>query len=130
MGESNLAKVLITMVTAVCCGSIGDIFLKIGMEKIGPVSFGSLKAILHTGIAIFKSPMIIIGIICLAGFFFLWLALLSWADLSFVLPLTALSYIATPFLCRIFLNEIITPLRWTGIVVIFIGVIMVTRSGT
>lgn len=117
------------MAIAVLCGSIGDIFLKIGMEKIGPVSFGSLKGLLHTGIAVFKSPTIIIGITCLAGFFFLWLTLLSWADLSFVLPLTAMSYIATPLLCKFFLNEIVTPLRWTGIIVIFIGVIMVTRSG-
>ena len=129
MGESNIAKVLITMSIAVLCGSIGDIFLKIGMEKIGPVSFGSLKGLLYIGIATFKSPTIILGIACLAAFFFLWLTLLSWADLSFVLPLTAMSYIVTPILCRIFLNEIITPLRWTGIVVIFIGVIMVTRSG-
>jgi drug/metabolite transporter (DMT)-like permease len=121
--------VITAMIIAVVCGSVGDIFLKIGMEKVGPVSFRSLKALVLTGIAIFKEPTIIIGIICLAGFFFLWLTLLSWADLSFVLPLTALSYITAPFLAGIFLNEIITPLRWMGIVIICIGVIMVTWSG-
>jgi drug/metabolite transporter (DMT)-like permease len=129
MGESNLVKVLIAMAVAVLCGSVGDIFLKIGMEKIGPVSFRGVKELFYTGVAIFKSPTIIIGIACLAGFFFLWLTLLSWADLSFVLPLTAMSYVATPILCLIFLDEIITPLRWTGIVIICIGVLIVTRSG-
>ena len=129
MTESNIIKVVVVMTIAVLCGSIGDIFLKIGMEKIGPVTYKSLHGLLQTGIAVFKTPQIILGIVFLAGFFFLWLTLLSWADLSLVLPLTALSYIATPILCNIFLNETVSTLRWTGIIVICVGVVMVTRSG-
>ncbi len=54
------------------------------------------------GLRVFTNPSIIIGIIFLAGFFFLWLAILSWCDLSFVLPLTALSYVLTAIFIHLF----------------------------
>jgi len=62
----------------------------------------------------------------------LWLlsrmALLSWADLSYVLPVTSLGYVATSILSRIFLGEQITPLRWAGTLLIVAGMVMVGRG--
>ncbi len=81
------------------------------------------------GLRIFSNPSIIIGIIFLTGFFFLWLAVLSWCELSFVLPLTALSYVLTAVLSIYFLDETISPLRWAGTILICIGVALVTKSG-
>jgi len=50
---------------------------------------------------------------------------LSWADLSFVLPVTSLGYAASAFLGRFFLNEQIAPQRWGGILLIVAGTILV-----
>jgi uncharacterized membrane protein len=56
------------------------------------------------------------------------MALLSWADLSYVMPVTALSYVVTAFAARLLLNEYISLERWIGIVLITAGVTLVGRT--
>ena len=60
------------------------------------------------------------------------MALLSWADLSFVLPLTSLGYVLAAVLGRVFLNEAVTPGHWLGTLLIFAGTLLVgsTQSKT
>jgi drug/metabolite transporter (DMT)-like permease len=61
------------------------------------------------------------------------LALLSLADLSFVLPMTAVGYVFAAVLGRFFLHEQVTPLRWLAILLIFSGAALVgstTQSTT
>lgn len=53
------------------------------------------------------------------------MALLGVADLSFVLPVTALGYMMTSLLGKFFLHEILTPTRWAGIVLVSIGSMLV-----
>ena len=59
----------------------------------------------------------------------LWLlsriALLSWADLSYVLPGTSFGYVASALIGRFFLNEHITPHRWSGTLLIVAGTVLV-----
>jgi drug/metabolite transporter (DMT)-like permease len=120
---------LSVLAIAIILVSIGDMLLAHGMKKIGAVTSCSPAALIQVGFQVFTNPSIIIGILFLAGFFFLWLAVLSWCDLSFVLPLTALSYVLTAFLSIYFLGETISPLRWAGTILICIGVALVTKSG-
>jgi len=124
-----MAKTLSLLTIAILLVSIGDMLLAHGMKKIGAVTSCSPSDLLKMGVQIFSNPSIIIGIIFLAGFFFLWLAILSWCDLSFVLPLTALSYVLTAVLSIIFLGETVSPLRWAGTILICVGVALVTKSG-
>lgn len=124
-----MVKTLSFLAVAIVLVSIGDMLLAHGMKKIGAVSSCSPAALFQIGVRVFTNPSIIIGIIMLAGFFFLWLAILSWCDLSFVLPLTALSYVLTAFLSIYFLGETISPLRWAGTILICFGVALVTKSG-
>jgi uncharacterized membrane protein len=53
------------------------------------------------------------------------MALLSLADLSFVLPVTAVGYILAALLGKVFLHELVTPQRWLGTVLIFAGAMLV-----
>ena len=124
-----MLKTLSVLAVAIILVSFGDMLLAHGMKKIGAVSSCTPAALFQMGLRIFTNPSIIIGIIFLAGFFFLWLAILSWCDLSFVLPLTALSYVLTAFLSIYFLDETISPLRWAGTILICVGVALVTKSG-
>ena len=92
-----MVKTLSVLAVAIILVSLGDMLLAHGMKKIGAVASVTPDRSVPNRPAVFSNPSIIIGIIFLAGFFFLWLAILSWSDLSFVLPLTALSYVLTAF---------------------------------
>src|ERR1700748_3821716 len=81
--------------------SIGDTLLSHGMKQVGPVSVGHLGMLL---VAI-ANPWVIIGILCLLGFFASYLTALSWADLTFVLPSTAFGYVVIALLSKFWLHE-------------------------
>jgi len=71
------------------------------------------------------SPWVSLGICLLIAWLISRMLLLSWADLSYVLPVTAFGYVLTAVLSRIFLGEQITPARWAGTLLIMAGVILV-----
>ncbi|MEO8373532.1 MAG: EamA family transporter, partial [Candidatus Solibacter sp.] len=56
------------------------------------------------------------------------MALLSWADLSYVVPVTSVGYVVVALIGKVLLDEDITGRRWAGIVLIMAGVALVGRS--
>ena len=56
------------------------------------------------------------------------LLVLSWADYSYVLPASAAGYAIVPLLGYVFGGEQISLLRWGGVLMICLGVIMVGRT--
>jgi len=68
------------------------------------------------------NPWVLTGICLLVLFFCSYLTALSWADLTYVLPATALSYLLLALLAQLFLNEHVTVSRWLGIALITMGV--------
>jgi uncharacterized membrane protein len=54
------------------------------------------------------------------------MTLLSWADLSYVLPVTSIGYVLVALTGRFLLNERITAHRWAGILLIMSGVALVS----
>jgi uncharacterized membrane protein len=71
-------------------------------------------------------PWVTAGVLLLILWMLSRMALLSWADLSYVLPLTSVGYVLVAVAGRVFLNEQITVLRWTGILLIMAGVALVS----
>jgi len=124
-----MLKTVVVMMMAVTAGTIGDLLLASGMKQIGDLSAMNLKGILNVSLQALSSPKLVIGTAMLAIFFFLWLAVLSWEDLSVALPMQALNYILVAFLSQYFLHEAVSPMRWAGTVLVAIGVIMITKSG-
>lgn len=86
-------------------------------EAVSWNPLGYLRAMLN--------PFVAAGIAVLILWLLTRMALLSWADLSFVLPLTGLGYILNAALGRLFLNESITPAHWIGTFLVFAGTAMV-----
>ncbi len=117
------------MILAVSAGTIGDILLAKGMKEMGDISAMNLRGILNVAIQALTTPKLIIGTVMLAIFFFLWLAVLSWEDLSVALPMQALNYVLVAFLSQYFLGETVSPLRWAGTILVCIGVMLITKSG-
>jgi uncharacterized membrane protein len=71
------------------------------------------------------SPWVLLGTTLLIVWLLARMTLLSWADLSYVLPVTSIGYVFTAFLGKYFFNEQITWQRWLGTVAIMIGMILV-----
>ena len=125
-----MLKTMIVMFLAVSAGTVGDILLAKGMKEMGDLSAMNLRGILDAAYRALTNPKLIFGTSMLAIFFFLWLAVLSWEDLSVALPLQALSYIVVAFLAQWYLGENVSPTRWAGIGLIFAGVVLITKSST
>ena len=121
-------KTLFIMLLAVTAGTAGDLLLAKGMKEMGDVSAMNLRGILATAYQALTTPKLVIGTAMLAIFFFLWLAVLSWEDLSVALPLQALNYVLVAFLSQYLLGETVSPLRWAGTILVCIGVVMITKS--
>ena len=122
-------KTAAVMLVAVIAGTIGDLLLASGMKELGDISTMNLRGILKVSLQALTSPKLVAGTAMLAVFFFLWLAVLSWEDLSVALPMQALNYVLVAFLSQYFLHEVVSPLRWAGTVLVAVGVIMITKSG-
>jgi drug/metabolite transporter (DMT)-like permease len=121
-------KTVSIMLLAVTAGTIGDILLAKGMKEMGDVSAMNLRGILSTGYQALTTPKLVVGTAMLALFFFLWLAVLSWEDLSVALPMQALNYVLVAFLSQYLLGETVSPLRWAGTILVCAGVVMITKS--
>lgn len=96
----------------------GDVCLARGMRDFGAVTSANWQRLL-TALA---DPWVIAGIVLLILFFCTYLTALSWADLTYVLPATAVSYVLMAALGKIFLHENVTPGQWLGIALVTIGV--------
>lgn len=106
------------LLAVVIFGSSGNVCLARGMRDFGAVTRANWPALLGA----MASPWIVTGIGLLIIFFASYLTALSWADLTYVLPATALSYVLMALLARVFLQESVTLAHWLGIVLITIGV--------
>jgi uncharacterized membrane protein len=70
-------------------------------------------------------PFVAFGILALILALLVRMALLSMADLSFVLPVTAIGYVLAAILGKTFLHETVSAQRWLGTVLIFLGAVLV-----
>ena len=106
---------------AVIANTLGNFLLTFGMRAMD----FKLSASPSDYIRFFGNPWIDVGVILLIVWLVAQLTLLSWADLSYVLPITAGSYVLTAVLGKFFLSESISIIRWSGILLISAGVMAV-----
>ncbi len=103
---------------------LGNFSLTVGLRRVGRLIALSPLAYIE---ALFN-PWVALGV----GLLIVWLlsqmTLLSWADLSYVLPVTSVGYVLAALSGRFFLHEDISSLRWAGILLIMIGVMIVGRT--
>ena len=98
----------------------GNFFMKRGMpaELASPLDYIT---------ALFR-PWLALGVLLLIAWMLLRMALLSWADLSYVLPVTAVEYVLVALAGRLYLHETITTRRWAGIALIVAGAALVSGA--
>jgi len=120
-------KTLVMILAMVVCANAGDLMLKRGMTKIGAVEI-SASGLQHAFLATVTNGTIWIGIVFLAGFMLSYMTVLSWADYSYVMPAGAFGYALLTLLAVVFLHESVSPRRWTGVVLICVGVLLVGQT--
>ncbi len=106
------------LAAVILCAACGDVSLARGMRAFGAVTLTNLPS-LYTALL---NPWVDLGILLLIGFFASYLSALSWADLTYVLPATSLSYILMVLLAKFFLHEHVSVWRWLGVALIVTGV--------
>ncbi len=125
MSPAMLTLVLILIPTIT--GVAGQLLLKVGMSQLGALEL-SMAALPGLVTRIVLSPYIIIGLAIYFGGVFFWLLALNRADLSYVYPFASLSYVLITVASWLLLHEAVPPLRWAGLLVICVGVMLVARS--
>jgi drug/metabolite transporter (DMT)-like permease len=117
-------KTRLFAVIVVLSGALGNFFLDWGLRKSNTtLSISPIDYI----VAIFD-PWVMLGVALLIVWLLSRMALLSWADLSYVLPVTAIGYVATALMGRFILAEQVTPQRWAGTFLIVLGIGFVSRT--
>ena len=111
------AIVVLTQVT-------GDYFLSRGMRQVGSLVGQSPLAF----IGAFLNPWVALGVAILILWLFSHMVLLSWADLSYVLPVTSIGYVLVTLIGRFLLHESVSWPRWCGVILIVAGVILVGQT--
>ncbi len=122
-------KTIILAFLAALSAAVGEAILSYAMKRSGQVDVTESSHWIDLILSVVRNPYIFAGVLFLGVYFFLYLIALSWADLSFVLPLTAVSYIIAAFLARYFLGEDVSWLRWAGTIVIIAGITLVALDG-
>jgi drug/metabolite transporter (DMT)-like permease len=115
----------IFIVLAVLSNSIGNVFLAIGMKHMP--DFHASSTLIYAA-SLLTNGWIVIGTALLVIWMVAQLSMLTWADLTYVLPVTAAVYVVTALLSRFFLDEHVSSIRWAGVVVISCAVLLVVES--
>jgi len=121
-------KTFLMILVMVVTGPLGNVLLGKGMKHIGAIVIWPPSQLFHTGLKVFASTSIWLGISSLILFFVSYMLVLSWADYSFVQPASSLAYGVVALLGYWILGETVSPLRWAGIAVICLGVFVISHT--
>ncbi|HXZ31849.1 MAG TPA: EamA family transporter [Terriglobales bacterium] len=102
----------------------GDSLVSRGMKQVGGISLHDLAGIV---LVVFR-PEVALGVLFLLAFLGCYLAALSWADLTYVLPTTSVSFILLTLVAKFILHENVSLARWLGVLMISLGVGFVTQG--
>jgi uncharacterized membrane protein len=123
-----MIKTLVLVLIATVLGGAGHVLLAKGMKSIGDLTEAPSSRVGGMVVRTLTNPWVILGVLLQASFFALYLVLISRADVSQILPLTAIDYIVVVFLAQMLLGEVVTAVRWVGVGFIVVGVTLVSRT--
>jgi drug/metabolite transporter (DMT)-like permease len=106
----------------VLCNTVGDLLNAYGMRQHGHVRHFDPSGLRRLFQSLVHNRYVIGGIIAMAIAFFALLSLLSIAELSFAIPVTAASYLFETVLAKVWLKEEVHWQRWLGACLVACGV--------
>jgi drug/metabolite transporter (DMT)-like permease len=115
----------ILFLSIVVLGTSGELCISRAMKAVGEVKDFRPMAIAKVISRALHVGWMWAGVGMMAMAFFALLGVLSLENVSFVVPVTALSYLAGAFGGAFFLGEHVTPQRWLGVSLVVVGVALV-----
>ncbi len=106
--------------------SAGEVLIAKGIREIGEISTLRLRALVKIVLHILTNKYFMLGVFLMAVSFFTFLATLSEADLSLVVPATAVSFAIKTFGAKMFLKERISRERLIGTLLVCLGVVLIS----
>ena len=116
-GPSQSLRTSLFVAIVVCGNLAGNVLLRTGLRN----SAGSYMHMVLNPWVLAGVPLLIVGLAAQ-------LSLLSWADLSYVTPVTSIGYVLTALAGKLFLHEPLSVARSAAIFLIAAGVILVSRT--
>ena len=120
----HLSRTWLVVIIIAVADASGDLLLAKGMKQLGKIEIDSVSKILKQIYYIAINPTIISGICCQAIAFFAFILVLTWANISFVRPATALTYIFSLLGAKYLLKERVNNMRLVGIMFVGTGILL------
>jgi drug/metabolite transporter (DMT)-like permease len=121
-------KTFILILMIVVFAPLGNVLLGKGMKSVGPATHWAPSDLWNVLLRIGSSLYVWLGVASLLTFFVAYMLVLTWADYSYVQPASSFSYAMIALLGYLLLGEVISPLRWLGIGMICLGVLIVGHT--
>jgi len=116
---------LILFALIIVAGTGGELCVSRAMKVVGEARSLRPSDIVSLILKALRVPWMWVGVGMMATAFFALLGALSLFNVSFVVPVTALSYVAGAFGGVAFLGERVNGQRWLGVLLVAIGVTLV-----
>jgi drug/metabolite transporter (DMT)-like permease len=116
---------LILFLLIVVAGTGGELCVSRAMKEVGEVKDFRPQAIARVILRALRVGWMWAGVSMMALAFFSLLGALSFLNVSFVVPVTALSYVAGALGAVFFLRERVSSRRWVGVFLVSLGVTLV-----
>ena len=121
-----MTKLLLILFVGLVFETMGVVLLSQGLKRLeGPKNYSVGEIGRLVGRAV-TSKKIVVGVAFEAVFFICLLMMMSRADVSFVWPLTSLTFVFSTIAARFYLHEQIDALRWGGVLLIVLGAGLIT----
>jgi drug/metabolite transporter (DMT)-like permease len=126
LGREGRANRVVHLLAAgsIAANATGNCLLRAGMTSVGTIVSVSPLDYLKA----FGNVLVIVGVVVLIVWMLLQLCLLSWADLTYVLPVTSAAYVIITLAGVFGLGEHVSVAHWFGVLLILCGVIIVGRT--
>lgn len=118
--------ILFTLI--IVAGTAGELCVSRAMKVVGDAKSFRPRDIGRLILSALRVPWMWLGVGMMATAFFALLAVLSILNVSFVVPVTALSYVVGTFGSAVFLQERVNRQRWFGVLLVVVGVTLVLLS--
>lgn len=108
----------ILLLIAIALGVAGQLLLKFGMLRQPSFRVAEIGGILRNG-------PVVLGFGCYGLSVLLYLQALANLDLSLAYPTVSLGYVLVIVMSRLLFNESVSAMRWTAVMIICLGVVLV-----
>lgn len=123
----GLVFILFLIALTSICDTINQLCLKSAINSLVSPK-GNLKAVFQFIYALLMVPRVWVSFLFSTLSLCIWLFVLSQVDLSFAFSADSMHYIFIAVVSKFILKEKVCLKRWTGIILIVVGIIMVSLS--